>query len=190
MSSCEPDVSLIKYREFANQLLIQYKAFMNAVNTNPNLYIPSIKFAYPFMTIQKIASIHDVCTRVIFTRIHKPNANIYVYHINLIVQLLNAFSYEDENGLSSHESHTLYDNRMFQNEPEINVELLQRMCHQVHTIIHMLKLDRYNGVLSTNVFNEPFGYEFSMAEDCCVCLEKTLTKTHCNHFYVWNVSVK
>ena len=51
----------------------------------------------------------------------------------------------------------------------------------LHSNLPLMKLNKYSGKFDTTIVCEGFGDDYLSDEVCCVCLEKTITKTTCYH---------
>jgi hypothetical protein len=58
---------------------------------------------------------------------------------------------------------------------------ISKLLKQLNTNLSVMKINKYSGKLNCFEVFEGFGDQYLVDDICCICLDKTMTKTSCNH---------
>lgn len=58
---------------------------------------------------------------------------------------------------------------------------ISKVLKHLHTNLPLMKVNKYSGKLNCLEVFEGFGDLYLVDDICCICLDKTMTKTSCNH---------
>ena len=129
--------------------------------------------------IDKIAGIKNLCVTITFKLFMIKGQPRYYLQANIefcnIYQIDDAAEHEDD--------YSAYEDFIC-TTTEDGIPTKEDVVRKVLELIRLLKtakFDKMTGVFRAEDYN-PFRVpELSSAEDCVVCLEPTLTRTHCDH---------
>ena len=79
--------------------------------------------------------------------------------------------------------HTLFEYQVINNIKDLKKirDAILMTLLSIHRNLPLMKLNRYSGKFDTTIVCEGFGDDYLSDEACCVCHEKTITKTTCFH---------
>jgi hypothetical protein len=119
-------------------------------------------------------------------------------YINIVLYNINIVKYpDDDDDVFNDDYNLLMDSYLVKTTPDI-IETIEMVISSLHKLMHGIRFDTYYGkFISDNSCNQRIlGSEIvelfkdcpqietpvlHRHEKCCVCLEETLTKTHCGH---------
>jgi len=127
---------------------------------------------YKFNKIQKIDNILVevvIMSRRVITL--KEDKEMMTYTIN---------SKDIHYDMNTYMNYVLYSSGWFDNKSKLDILLVEKLLNHLHENILKMKLDKVFGKLITKVDHEDFD-DFINSDECCVCYEKTVTFTSCEH---------
>jgi hypothetical protein len=174
--------------------LPQYRA-MNAMNIYPQhkldmeIYPQSkleLESQYIFKRLEKLRTEEMNAVRYSFKNIHKiDNIEVDVSIIshsitnhereNMFyrIETSNIHRIDDGEGVMLYTSKSFYDTTL-------SIEQVVLLLDDLHENIGKMKLNKYTEMFETEECCEDFD-EYKKDDECCVCMEKTRTKTDCKH---------
>lgn len=127
---------------------------------------------------QTIQVIDSVRVEVQITSSRDKNSN---HKLSYHIYAKKIYRYFYVNRYDKKLDYNLYSSKEFGGNTKLSVELVEILLNQLKEKLKNFKLDKTFGKLVTEKCQEAF-MDYIDGENCCICFEKTITKTSCQHF--------